>query len=80
MASTPLFDAASSSMRSNERARVDRDGTTRTRRTARRRSRSVAVEDLGEDAGGRGLAGAAGPAEQVGVADAVRRAPRCAAR
>ena len=33
--------------------------------------RVLAVEDLGEDAGGGGLAGAAGPGEQVGVADPV---------
>ena len=39
----------------------------------------LAVEDLGEDAGGGRLAGAARPAEQVGVADPVLGAPRCAA-
>ena len=33
--------------------------------------RVLAVEDLGEDAGGGGLAGAAGPGEEVGVADPV---------
>ena len=55
-------------------------GTTRTRRTARRPTRLLAVERLGEDAGRRGLAGAARAAEQVGVADPVRRARRCAGR
>ena len=39
---------------------------------ARRRRRAVlAVERLGQDAGGRGLADAAGTGEQIGVADAV---------
>ncbi len=38
-----------------------------------------AVEGLGEDAGRRRLAGAPGAAEQVGVADPLLAAPRCAA-
>ena len=69
MASTPLLEAASSSMHVERRARAA---------IARHDSQTpqgspscevLAVERLGEDAGRRGLAGAPGAAEQVGVAD-----------
>ena len=43
------------------------------RRTARRRRRGRAVDRLGQDAGRRGLAGAARPDEQVRVREAVVR-------
>jgi hypothetical protein len=51
-----------------------------THSTARRRLEVLAVERLGEDASGRGLAGAARAGEQVGVALALVGARRCAGR
>ena len=68
MSSTLLFDAASSSCTSKDvPASI---ATTALAHAARLAVVQVlAVEGLGEDAGGRRLARAAGPAEQVGVAD-----------
>ena len=70
MASTPLLEAASSSWTSNEvpcsMARHDSQTPQGSPSLA-----FGAVEDLGQDAGGRGLARAPGAAEQVGVAHPV---------
>ena len=77
MSSTPLFDAASSSSTSNDvPASIARHELAHAARLAVADVR--AVEGLGEDARGRGLAGAARSAEQVGVRRPGRRARRCA--
>ena len=80
MASTPLLEAASSSKTSKLRpASMARQRVAVAARLAV--LQVLAVERLGEDAGGGRLARAAGPAEEVGVADslssrtALRRAP-----
>ena len=66
MASTPLFDAASSSCTS--KLVTGLDGHARGAHAARLAvDGALAVEDLGQDAGGRGLARAARSAQQVGV-------------
>ena len=76
MASTPLFEAASSSCTSSEAPAGDLDaGVAAPARLAVLDRR--AVQRLGQDAGRRRLAGAARAAEQVRVPDAARRARRC---
>ena len=71
IASTPLFDAASSSTRSKNVPAAIASQFSHTPHGSPSAPRFEAVQRAGEQAGGRGLARAARAGEQVGVADPV---------